>query len=209
MLRLAADPGPLNNTLHVLTRSRDEQIRHGSYRNLFPGIYDWLHSLGERSGSVGAAGNRIRTDGHGVRRRPYLRGTLQPRGDTGSMAEGEMRSQGRCAVHGLADYRFHSCRVSGEILEKRGHGHDHELEYAARSAGGVSIYVCVGVCGAEYGHGEGYSGQFLLWAGDRLYGDVRSFRGRKHFRRSVQSSGGGWDFRDGVGGLAEHLGLLA
>ena len=67
---------------------------------------------------------------------------------------------------------------------------------------------CAGFCGVEYGDSERYSGKLVLWAGHRLYSDVRSFCRRKHFRRSVQPSGGGRNFCNGIGSVAEYLGLL-
>ena len=75
----------------------------------------------------------------------------------------------------------------------------------SRAAGRVSVHVCAGVRGAEFGHREGHGREFVLRTGDRHDGDDRRVCRRQHFRRRVQSRGGGWNQHHGTFVVVEHL----
>jgi hypothetical protein len=77
----------------------------------------------------------------------------------------------------------------------------------ASACGRVSFHVCARVRRSERCHGQGYSGQFFLWAGDRIHGAGGGVFRRQHFRWSVQPSGRGGHLRYGAVFLAEYLDL--
>src|SRR6516165_4305001 len=164
-------------------------LRAGADWNVLSGVDHRLYRHRRGTGRHPTARDRGHPDGHGQRRRPHLRRSLQPRRDAWCLHPRQVPSR-RCGpLHGRSGVRSRCRRLAGDVLQDRpGTLAVRRPVDGGSSCGGVLLHFCAGLRCPQHSHREGDARQLVLRPRDWIYGHGRRVCGRRRLRWRVQSS---------------------